>query len=77
MPLVYMRKPADGNFKKLLKASSLLATPAPIVSAVSSVSVGTLYPVGHTDVPSVFDQLLILVSPDLSTEAQSPLPLMN
>ncbi len=63
------RFPADGSFKKLLNASVLFAVGvlAPVVSAASSASVGTLYPTGHTELPSVFNHLALLRLPSLST----------
>lgn len=56
-PLFPMWKPADGNFRKLAKASVLLVTPASMVSAVSSTLLGTLNPIGHTELPSVLTSL--------------------
>ena len=60
-PSLLRRLPAEGNLRKLLKASVLLATTvlAAVVSAVSSVIVGTLYPDGHTEEPSVALQLAL------------------
>ena len=67
----FLRFPVDGSFKKLLKAASLLLIPASTVSAKTSGDVGTLNPIGHTEVPSVRDQIALRVPPEVSTEAQS------
>ena len=50
---------------------SVTAVLANVVSAVSSAVVGTLYPTGHTDEPSVLDQFAALKLPLLSSAVQS------
>ena len=68
------RRPEDGTLRKLLNAVALLVTPLPNVSTFNSVMVGTLKPIGQTELPSILDQFAERIAPLVSTDAQSLCP---
>jgi len=65
--------PAEGSFRNILNAFALnISTTGTTVSLDNSVIVGTLYPEGQTEVPSILSQLDDLKAPVASAfSAQS------